>query len=215
MTKPLTRTCKAKSCQQKFTPKNSNQVVHSYKCGLEYTKYLRERKEKKEGVVRRRKIKVMKEGIMSYSKWQARLQPEVNHIARLIDYGQPCISCGLYTGKLNGGHYHSQGGNAMIRFNLHNIFLQNHYCNHHKSANIKGFNKGLIKMYGKEYHEYVEFTLTREYKSVKPSIPELQEAIKTARAIVRRMKADPQIRTAKERMKLRTELNKEIGIYPI
>lgn len=155
-----------------------------------------------------------KVGMRTYSDWQELLQPEVNLIARLIDYGQPCISCNSYTGKLNGGHYHSQGGNAMIRFNLHNIFLQNFVCNHHKSANISGYNKGLISMYGKEYKEYVEFKLVREYKSVKPSIPELQEAIKTARAIVKRMKADPEIRTPKERIQLRAELNKEIGIYP-
>ncbi len=197
----------------RFTPKNEGQVVHTYQCGIEYAKQLREKKEKNEGIDRRRKLKAMKEKIMSYSNWQARLQPEVNHIARLIDYGQPCISCGLYTGKLNGGHYHSQGGNAMIRFNLHNIFLQNFHCNHHKSANINGFNKGLIETYGEEYHEYVEFTLVREYKSVKPSIPELQEAIKVAREIVKRMKDDPTIRTPKERIKLRTELNFEIGIY--
>lgn len=214
MKKVSKRTCKNKFCKEKFTPVNDGQVVHQYSCGIEYAKQLREKKEKQEGKDRRKNIKVMKEEIMSYSKWQARLQPEINLIARLIDYGQPCISCNKYTGKLNGGHYHSQGGNAMIRFNLHNIFLQNFFCNHHKSANIKGFNKGLVEMYGTEYKEYVEFTLVREYRSVKPSIPELQDAIKISRAIVRRLKADPEIRTSKERMKLRAELNKEIGIYP-
>ena len=209
--KTYKRTCLAPKCKVKY---ESTNPVCSYECASAYSTYLRERNEKKEGVQRRRKIKVMKENNMSYSKWQARLQPEVNHIARLIDYGQPCISCGLYTGKLNGGHYHSQGGNAMIRFNLHNIFLQNFFCNHHKGANIKGFNKGLIKTYGKEYHEYVEYTLVREYKSVKPSIPELQEAIKTARAIVRRMISNPCIRKPLRRIELRRELNIEIGIYP-
>ena len=214
MTKPLQRTCKNKNCKIRFEPKNEGQVVHAYQCGIEYAKQLRERKEKEKGKQRRRKIKVMKEKIMSYSNWQARLQPEVNHIARLIDYGQPCISCNKYTGKLNGGHYHSQGGNAMIRFNLHNIFLQNHYCNHHKSANIKGFNKGLLSTYGKEYHEYVEFGLVREYKSVKPSIPELQEAIKRAREIVKSMKVKNKIRTPQERIRMRRVLNRLIGIYP-
>lgn len=212
--KPITRICKARSCKRRFEPKNATQIVHSYKCGLEYSTYLRERKEKKEGVERRKRIKVMKEGLMSYSKWQARLQPEVNHIARLIDYGQLCISCGK-KGKEFGGHYHSQGGNAMIRFHLHNIHLQDYQCNFPKSSNKTGYNLGLINIYGKEYQEYVEFTLVREYPSVKPSIPELQEAIKISRSIVRRMKADPIKRTPKERMELRTKLNIEIGIYTI
>lgn len=176
--------------------------------------WLRLQNSKKLAKKQKEQRRVMKANIETLSDYQKILQPLVNHIARLIDYGQPCISCGLYTGKLNGGHYHSQGGNAMIRFHLHNIFLQNFVCNHHKSANINGFNKGLIETYGKEYHEYVEFTLIREYKSVKSSIPELKEAIKTARAIVNRMKPDPTIRTPKERIRLRTELNKEIGIYP-
>lgn len=158
--------------------------------------------------------KVMKSNIETLSDYQKILQPEINHIARLIDYREPCISCQRTTGQPQGGHYHSQGGNAMIRFNLHNIFLQDYRCNHQESANIIGFNKGLIEVYGKEYKEYLEFTLVREYKSVKPSIPELKEAIKRARGIVRRMKSDPQIRTPKERIALRAELNKEIGIYP-
>lgn len=210
--KPLKpRKCKVGG--EQFTPIRFGQPT-CFEHAPEWMRRQREKKEKKEGVSRRRRIKVMKEESMSYSKWQARLQPLVNLIARLIDYGQPCISCDKYTGKLNGGHYHSQGGNAMIRFNLHNIFLQNFYCNHHKSANIKGFNKGLVRVYGKEYKEYVEFTIVRMYKSVKPSIPELREAIKTAREIVRRLQADLRVRTPKERIELRAELNIEIGIYP-
>ena len=102
----------------------------------------------------------------------------------------------------------------MIRFNLQNIFLQNFHCNNNKSANIKGFNKGLLKMYGKEYHEYVEFGLTREYKSVKPSIPELKDAIKVAREIVKSMKEENKVRTPQERIRMRRVLNRLIGIYP-
>ena len=216
MTKPQTRTLKAKQCKvggEQFIPVRQFQPT-CFEHASEYLRLQRKKKEKKEGVIRRKKIKVMKEKIMSYSNWQARLQPEVNHIARLIDYGISCVSCDKYTGKMNGGHYHSQGGNPMIRFNLHNIFKQTFHCNHHKSANIKGFNKGLVRMYGKEYHEYVEFGLVREYKSVKPSIPELQEAIKTAREIVKSMKEENKVRTPQERIRMRRVLNRLIGIYP-
>ena len=102
----------------------------------------------------------------------------------------------------------------MIRFNLHNIHLQDYQCNFPKSSNKTGYNLGLINTYGKDYHEYVEFTLVREYKSVKPSIPELQEAIKRAREIVKSMKEQNKVRTPHERIRMRRVLNRIIGIYP-
>jgi len=207
------RVYKPKKCKvggEKFVPIRFGQPT----CFGHAGEYLRMKNHEKMLKIQKAQREVMKANIETLSDYQKLLQPEVNHIARLIDYGQPCISCNKTTGKPQGGHYHSQGGNAMIRFNLHNIFLQNYRCNVKKSANITGFNKGLIEVYGKEYHEYVEFTLVRQYKSVKPSIPELQEAIKTAREIVREMIAHPCIRRPSRRIELRTELNKEIGIYP-
>lgn len=202
------RTYKPKKCKvggEQFVPIKPFQPT----CFDHAGEWMRLQRSKK---IRKKNAKA-KIGLRTYSQWQDILQPEVNHIARLIDYGQLCISCGK-KGKEFGGHYHSQGGNAMIRFHLHNIHLQDYQCNFPKSSNKTGYNRGLIEIYGKEYQEYVEFTLVREYKSVKPSMPEIQKAIKRAKIIVKRLKDAPQIRTPKERMKLRTELTKEIGIYP-
>lgn len=214
MQKQIIRVCKNKHCKLRFAPMHDLQIVHNYHCALEYAKQLRERKENKEGKERRKRIKVMKEKIMTLSDYQKMLQPLVNHIARLIDHGQPCISCGKTTGKPQGGHYHSTNDQPSVRFNLHVIHLQDFKCNVWDSANITGYNKGLIEVYGNEYKEYVECGVVKEYPTINLSIPELKDAIKTAREIVKSMKEENKVRTPKERIRMRRVLNRLIGIYP-
>ena len=57
------------------------------------------------------------------------LQPKINEISRLIDFGQPCIATGNTKGKMNGGHYISVGANRTLSLNLHNIHLQSEHSN--------------------------------------------------------------------------------------
>lgn len=210
----MIRTCKNKHCKKRFEPVGSTlQPVCSPDCAIKYAIQLREKKERKTHLEIYRKNKKIKASIMTVSQYKKILQPLVNHIARLIDHGSACISCGKTTGKPQGGHYHSTGGNNSIRFNLHNIFLQDFKCNVYESANITGFNIGLTETYGKEYQEYVEYGIVREYPEMKLSIPELQEAIVRAKGVVKNMKGMEAVRTPLERRRMRGVVNSIIGIY--
>lgn len=154
----------------------------------------------------------IREELKTHSDWQKDLQPIVNHIARLIDHNHSCISCNG-NGKPQGGHYHSTGANSSLRFNLHNIHLQDYRCNCMEGANITGYNLGLIDRYGKDYQEYVEYQLVRDYPIIKLSIPELKIYRERAREIVKLLKKQNFIYPAKKRMELRTKFNQAIGIY--
>ncbi len=115
--------------------------------------------------------------------------------------------------RLNAGHYHSVGSNHSLRFNLMNIWAQCHDCNGMNSGNTIGYNKGLIRIYGKEFQEYVEYQLPLDYPYMKFRIDQLVEAKKIASAIKLSLQKENRIYTNLERKEMRIEFNTKIGIY--
>lgn len=197
---------KCSFCGNQFQPIRSTlEKVCSIQCAIGYNKEKEKQKELKA-------IRKKKEELLPRSFYEKKLQANINEIARLIDYSQPCISCGNY-GKEQGGHYHSVGANASLRYNLHNIFLQCYSCNVHKSANTHNYDLGLIEIYGKEYWEYVKFQIVQETPLLSPTINELKEYIVSTRKVIKELKSDLKQLTPKQRIKLRTKLNERIGIY--
>lgn len=157
--------------------------------------------------------KMMIENTMKRGDWLKRLETIINNIARLIDFGTACISCGGF-GKPQAGHYHSVASDATIRFNLHNEHLQDYRCNVELGSNTIGYDEGLIRVYGREYWEYVKFGLKNVYhKPLNLSIPEIKIYIDQARIILKRLEKDQVERSPEERIELRDLINSEIGIY--
>lgn len=182
----------------------------SVDCAYKLSQQLKEKKEKKEWQSEK---KVMKENIMKHGDWLKRLEESINPIARFIDYGQPCISCTNF-GKQQAGHYHSVASDASLRFNLHNIHIQDYHCNVEKSANIIGYDEGLIKLYGNDYWNYVKFGLKNIYhQPLKLSIPEIKNAIEISKEIIKELKSAEEIYSPYYRIKLRDQFNLRIGIY--
>lgn len=72
------------------------------------------------------KDKMAKEKI---KKWDKILRTELQKIARLIDYGLPCLARNI-SGQVHGGHIFATGGNKTISYNLHNIHRQSAHSNH-------------------------------------------------------------------------------------
>jgi len=131
----------------------------------------------------KQEAKKQKEQAKNKSYYQRKLQTEINAIVRLIDIDCSCISCG-YSGtgrQFHAGHYHSVGGHADLRYNLHNIHKQCSICNNHLSGNIKGYQKGLINRYGRDYLEFVENLPAETHKKL--DIQELKELIIKAKKI--------------------------------
>lgn len=196
---------KCRNCKAEFIPfVNSLQSVCGPKCAIEYNKKKEEEKRKKE-------VNGWKKDLRTKSWYEDKLQQDINKLVRMIDNGLDCISC-KGTKKDQAGHYHSTGAHPALRFNLHNIHKQDYYCNVEKSANIPGYNKGLIERYGKEYQQYVEFELPKEYPLLKLTIPELEEARKKVKEIIKTHRSteyyDPE-----SRKNLRSIYNIIIGIY--
>lgn len=206
MAKP--KSCK--NCKNKFTPEyNPLQFLCSPKCALEYNKKAAERKEKDEW---KAKKKELVEKLKTMGDYEADLQTEINAICRLIDEGLNCISCGN-NGKPQAGHYHSRGANTTLRFNLNNLHLQCYRCNVELSANITGYNLGLIDWYGKAYQEYVEYELPKEYPLLKWSKNDLILWTAHARSMKKEiMKLDRPFNN-EDRIFWRNHYNKKIGIY--
>lgn len=182
----------------------------SVDCAYKISQKLKAKKANKEWQAEK---KVMKENIMKYGDWLKRLEDAINPIARYIDYGQPCISCKNF-GKPQAGHYHTVNSDGTIRFNLHNIHIQDYHCNVERSANIIGYDEGLIRIYGRDYWEYVKFQLKNIYHlPLKLSIPEIKEAIEISKEILKELKAAEVEYSPIQRLQLRDRLNKRIGIY--
>ena len=139
------------------------------------------------------------------------IQPIINEIARLIDYGQPCIASGRYIGKMAGGHFVSVGANRSVSLNLHNIHIQSFESNSFKSGDESNYRLGIIKTYGQDYFDFMDSL--RHLKGIDLSKSILSEIKPVITQIRNDLKHNPIKRTPKERIELRNEINEKIGIY--
>ena len=196
--------CKAKYIPRFFLQKTCEDV----KCIIEYSKILKEKKEAKEWSDRKKKM-----SFDNYSSDGYRskvIQPLVNEIARLIDFGLPCISSGTI-GKPQGGHYISTGANNSISLNLHNIHIQSYHSNVELSGDEARYRLGLIKWYGNDYFEFIEGL--RHIKGIDLSKQRLSELKPLITQIRNDLKRESKKYSPQERIELRNEVNEKIGIY--
>ena len=154
----------------------------------------------------------MKVENMSSDKYRADvIQPIINEIARLIDYGQPCIASGRYTGKMAGGHFVSIGSNRSCSLNLHNIHIQSFESNSFKSGDESKYRLGLIQTYGQSYFDFIDSL--RHLKGIDIGKDKLIELKPLVSEIRNDLKRNPIKRTPSERIELREDINIKIGIY--
>lgn len=213
-----TRLPKCKHCKERFKPYSNSTLVkyclktdECLKAGLKWAKEQKEIQRAKNWAKKKAK---MKENIKSHSDYQNDLQKIINRIARLIDFGNPCMMCGNARMKrVNGCHYHSVGSNNSLRFNLFNIWAGCHSCNSEKGGNILGYDDQLIGWYGRNRWEFIKFGIREKYPLIKLSAEELKDKIKLAKAIEKQLKADLKVRQSIDRWELREDINKQLGIY--
>lgn len=200
---------KCKICKKEFEKRSPQHVVCCYSpCGVIYMSNLTEKKRKKEW---QKEKKELKEKIKTHSDYKKELQLLVNKIARLIDYGQPCIATGKLEGKRNGGHFISVGANDTIRFNLHNIHIQSEYSNTYKGGDNFKYCEGIERIYGIDYLERIKNL--KNTKPIKLSINELKYAIKLSKEIIKELDKDYVISNPKDRIFKREFYNNVLGIY--
>jgi len=216
--KPLKQkkaTCKV--CKEKFIPKNSTTepTCEKYDCRVAFAlqvvaknKIKAEKESKKKSVEEKKRMTI---DLMSDDKYRSSvLQPVINEIARLIDFGQPCIATENY-GKQNGGHYTSVGANRTICLNLHNIHIQSFESNHWKSGDTLRYQGGIIKVYGEDYLEYMNSL--GKHPPIQLRKHEMIELYSKACQIRNKLRKNEKLRSPKERIELRNQINLELGIY--
>ncbi len=147
------------------------------------------------------------------SQWKQSLQNKCNLIARLIDYGQPCIATGKFTGKMAGGHCIAVGANDTIRFNLHNIHQQSFHSNSWKGGDNIRYQSGIVNRYGIEYMEFILHL--QSCPSINLSIIEIKEKMKIADIIIKELKSVENKLDGFYSIKLRKHYNKMLNIYPL
>lgn len=200
---------KCLNCKDKFKPTSDTQSVCSFTCSMEYAK---NKVKKDKTKISRLEAQKMRDSIIGVPELKKFLETQINTICRLLDKDSGCISCGGHTTPQS-GHYHTVQSNGSIRFNMFNVHLQDFNCNCAKGGNIHNYDLGLIKMYGKEYWEYVKFQLPQDYPILKLTKPELMDAIAKAKELVKRLKQADITHSMSQRIRLRGEYNKYIGIY--
>lgn len=152
-----------------------------------------------------------KKELLSVDGYRAKyLQPKINQIVRLIDYGQPCIATGTTIGKMNAGHCITTGASRTLSLNLHNIHIQSFHSNHHKSGDELKYMEGIIKTYGLKYWEFMR---SLHQINIKFAKHELVDAYENAKKIFNELNQAKQTYTPSERIELREQLNKEIGLF--
>lgn len=145
-------------------------------------------------------------------KYRSRiLQPNINKIVRLIDYGQKCIAHNKIPKKKNAGHFHSVGSNRTLSLNLHNIFLQSEYSNKYKGGDDKNYIRGLIREFSVEYYEYID--QLRQHPVIKLSVNEMKQINKIALGIIKELDTDLKVLTSAERILKRNKYNEKLNIY--
>ena len=216
-----TRRCKY--CRERFTPTYNSMHPTCMKpeClaqhGRSEHKKAEEQKEKQKRKETAQWKKEAKERLKTHGNYESELEETIREISALIDSSVDCcLSCESKispTNKANAGHRFAVGGNNTLRFNLDNIHRQGVCCNMHKNGNPDGYDEGLIRVYGKPYYEFVKFDLKRIYPIVKMTIPELMAKRALAMKIRKELKKKSLDYSPDERLKLREQINSEIGIY--
>ena len=159
--------------------------------------------------VKKESIKAIKKLKDDNTNWKNKTQTKVQEIARLVDFGLTCIAT-KQNGQIHGGHLYTKGGNQQMRFNLHNIHRQCAQSNHNHNDNVS-LRDGIEEEYGYDYCEFIRGL--KAYPIPNYTNFEYHEFYRKACKIANSLKKNKRVRTADQRISMRNEINKELGIY--
>lgn len=196
--KPKPKECKV--CGRIYPPFKSTQQACSAKCAYQLVKI---RKAKKE------RIDWKKDNDLRENK--SKLQNSINRLARVIDFGLPCLAREYFPKQMHGGHIFSRGSASEMRYNLHNIHRQSAQSNHFQNEDGL-LRKRLIEEYGQEYYE--DLDALHQTPPLKYTAAEYYGFYLKCNKLVREYEACIKAPlSVKDRVRLRNEANLRLGIY--
>lgn len=216
MTLPKSKTKTCKNCGKVFEVHRTTQIVCSSNCAYEWTCKMKEKQAKRELKENKKALIKMANDLKTLSNYKTELQTLVNKLVREIDKGCKCISGGYQWARHHqAGHYYPTSTHGEIRFNLMNIWLQSIHGNKHKHGDTLNYRNNLAKL-DEKLLAYIE-DLPTIYKGMKFGIPELKEAISSAKTCVKELtrlnQLEPTPRSFARRVELRVIYNIKLGLY--
>ena len=205
--------CKNKNCKKgnfnkRVKLEKGSKLFCSDECMSEWIDCNKVKFERKAQIARNKERKAEKETIINYEE---KLQKKVQHIARLIDDGNPCLARNIYGGQKHGGHVLSKGGNANMKFNLHNIFIQGAQSNHFQSDDVL-MREGVVRVFSQSYMDFI--TSLKQTPTQSQSNEYYKEKYQIGCKIANDLKkGEVTNRTPENRQLLRNQFNLELGIY--
>lgn len=200
------KSCKV--CGGGFQPKRPLQQVCGVTCAYELTMQLKAKAQAKNNAI-------LEEARETTSDLRHKLQTEINKLIRAIDYGQPCISCGVLKQHMEAGHFWHKSKNSASEctFHLWNLSSQCKYCNRFQNGNLSKYGQGIEKIYGEEIYNLLH-DLPTMYRGLNWSKDELKEFIRVAKLINKSMPKQ-EVYSTEKRIELRSKFNNQLKIYTI
>ncbi len=200
------KSCKV--CGGGFQPKRPLQQVCGVTCAYELTMQLKAKAQAKNNAI-------LEEARETTSDLRHKLQTEINKLIRAIDYGQPCISCGVLKQHMEAGHFWHKSKNSASEctFHLWNLSAQCKYCNRFQNGNLSKYGQGIEKIYGEEIYNLLH-DLPTMYRGLNWSKDELREFIRVAKLINKSMPKQ-EVYSTEKRIELRKTFNNQLKIYTI
>ena len=197
-----------KVCQKPFEPKRPLQQVCSVGCSYELVMQLKAKQQAKNNAI-------LEEARITTSDLRHKLQTEINKLIRAIDYGQPCISCGVLKQHMEAGHFWHKSKNSASEctFHLWNLSAQCKYCNRFQNGNLSKYGQSIEKIYGEEIYNLLH-DLPTMYRGLNWSKDELREFIRVAKLINKSMPKQ-EVYSTEKRIELRSKFNNQLKIYTI
>jgi hypothetical protein len=158
------RTCKARGCRVRFTPRNSLQQACSLDCAMSVSRERAAKAEKRAAMQRRRQQADDRERVKTRRQLMSEATAAVHRLVRELDEGWPCITCDrlvvdddLITGsRWHAGHYRSRGSAPELRFDARNIHRQCAACNRPGGHTAAEYRDGLLRRYGIAMVEWLD-----------------------------------------------------------
>jgi hypothetical protein len=110
-------------------------------------------------VEEKRQDRVKRESLKKISVLEEECRKIVQHIARIRDRNDECISCELpanWDGQWHGSHFRSHGACSALQFNLWNIHKSCWICNKLYSGRIDQYEVKLVQKVGQERVDWLK-----------------------------------------------------------
>ena len=197
-----------KVCQKPFEPKRPLQQVCSVGCSYELVMQLKAKQQAKNNAI-------LEEARETTSDLRHKLQTEINKLIRAIDYGQPCISCGVLKQHMEACHYYHKSKNSASEctFHLWNLHSGCKFCNRFQNGNLIKYGINIERIYGEKIYNLLH-DLPTMYRGLNWSKDELKEFIRVAKLINKSMPKQ-EVYSTEKRIELRAKFNNQLKIYTI